>query len=85
MFANSITVFYTLSSTKGSQKVLGIVALLEASAESFFWNIPEFGPRIRLDVLQGWETCPLRSIVSAGNSHKLLSARAGGCGGWVMI
>jgi len=30
--------------------------LLEAPAEGFFWNLPEFGRRIRFDVLHGCET-----------------------------
>jgi hypothetical protein len=36
-----------------------ILPLLEAMAECFFWNLPEFGPRIRFDGLHGYETCPL--------------------------
>ena len=36
-----------------------ILPLLEAPAEGFFWNLPEFGRRIRFDVLHGWETRPL--------------------------
>jgi len=29
---------------------------LEAQAENLFWNLPEFGRRIRFDVLHGCET-----------------------------
>ena len=35
-----------------------ILPLLEATAEGFFWNLPEFGRRIRFDVLHGYETRP---------------------------
>jgi hypothetical protein len=35
-----------------------IQPLLEAPEEGFFWNLLEFGLRIRFD---GWETCPLES------------------------
>ena len=33
-----------------------ILALLEAPAEGFFWNLPEFGSRIRFYVLHGCKT-----------------------------
>jgi hypothetical protein len=36
-----------------------IVPLLEASAEGLCWNLPEFGGRIRFNVLRGCETCLL--------------------------
>ena len=36
-----------------------ILPLLETPAEGFFWNLPEFGRRIRFDVLHGCETRPL--------------------------
>ena len=36
-----------------------ILPLLEAPAEGFFWNLPEFGRRIRFYVLRGCETRPL--------------------------
>jgi hypothetical protein len=32
--------------------------MVEAPAESFVWNLPEFGCRIRFDVLHGCETRP---------------------------
>jgi hypothetical protein len=35
---------------------LSILPLLEALAEGFFWNLPEFGRRVRFDVLHGCET-----------------------------
>jgi hypothetical protein len=40
--------------------VVGL-SLLEATAEGIFWNHPEFGHRIRVDVPQGCETCPLEA------------------------
>ena len=36
-----------------------ILPLLEAPTEGFVWNLPEFGHRIRFDVLHGCETRPL--------------------------
>jgi len=36
-----------------------ILPLLEAPAEDFVWNLPEFGRRIRFDVLHVCETRPL--------------------------
>ena len=38
-----------------------IPPLLEAPAEGFFWNLPEFGRHIRFDVLHGCETRPLEA------------------------
>ena len=38
-----------------------ILPLLEAKAEGFFWNLPEFGRRIRFDVFHGCETSPLEA------------------------
>jgi hypothetical protein len=38
-----------------------ILTLLEAPAEDFFWNLPEFGRRVRFDALHGCETCPLEA------------------------
>jgi hypothetical protein len=34
-----------------------MLPLLEASAEGFFWNLQEFGTRVRFNVLHGCETC----------------------------
>jgi hypothetical protein len=34
---------------------------LEAPAEGFFWNLPQFGRRIQFDVLHGFETSPLEA------------------------
>ena len=36
-----------------------ILPLLEGPAEGFFWNLPEFGRRIRIGVLHGCDTHPL--------------------------
>jgi hypothetical protein len=36
-----------------------ILPLLEAPAEGFFWNLPEFGRRILFDDFHGYETCSL--------------------------
>ena len=36
-----------------------ILPLLEALAEGFFWDLPEFGRSILFDALHGCETCPL--------------------------
>jgi len=38
-----------------------ILPLLEAPAEGFFWNLPQFGHRIRIDVLYGYKTRPLEA------------------------
>jgi hypothetical protein len=53
--------------------------LLEAPAEGFFWNFPEFGRRIRLDVLYGCEMRPLEAHIPS--KAKPLGASSGG---WVM-
>jgi hypothetical protein len=38
-----------------------ILPLLEAPAEGFFWNLPQFGSCISFDVLHGCETRPLEA------------------------
>jgi hypothetical protein len=38
-----------------------MLPLLEAPAEGFSWNLPEFGRHIRFDGLHGCETCPLEA------------------------
>jgi len=45
--------------------------LLEAPAECFFWNLPEFGSRIRFDVLHGCETCSLEAHFPSGEEPKV--------------
>jgi hypothetical protein len=45
-----------------------ILPLLEAPAEGFFRSAPEFGHRIRFDVLHGCETCPLEAHFRRGDS-----------------
>jgi hypothetical protein len=60
-----------------------ILSLLEAPADDFFWNHPEFGHRIRFDVLHGCETCPPeahfqnRKTFRIENGQKSLGARSG--------
>jgi hypothetical protein len=56
-----------------------ILALLETPAEGFFWNLPEFGHRIRLDALYDWETCALEV-----GPFSEQGTRSGDYGGWVM-
>jgi hypothetical protein len=38
-----------------------ILPVLEAPAESFFWNLLDFGRPIRFDILHGYKTCPLEA------------------------
>jgi hypothetical protein len=42
--------------------VRSTLPLLEAPAEGFFWNLPEFSHHIQFDVLHGCETCPLEAL-----------------------
>ena len=48
-----------------------ILPLLEAPAEGFFWNLPEFGHRIRFDVLHGCETRPLEAHFQSRKQPKV--------------
>ena len=48
-----------------------ILSLLEALAEGFFWNLPEFGCCIRFDVLHGCETHPLEAHFQSGEQSKV--------------
>jgi len=48
-----------------------ILPLLEAPAEGFFWNLPEFGRRIRFDVLYGCETRPLEAHFQSREEPKV--------------
>jgi hypothetical protein len=50
--------------------------LLEAPAEGFYWILPAFGHRIRLDALQFAECVHLRPIRRTRNSQKSLGARS---------
>jgi len=57
---------------------------LEALAEGFFWNLLPFGRRIPFDVLHGCEMRPLEAHFQSREQPKLLGARSGDYGGWVM-
>ena len=61
-----------------------ILPLLEAPAEGFFWNLPEFGRAFDLMSSMVAKRVPLRPILRAGSSQKSLGARYGEYGGWVM-
>jgi hypothetical protein len=41
-----------------------ILPLSEAPAEGFFWNLSEFGRRIRFNVLHACETRPLTYLLT---------------------
>jgi len=45
--------------------------LLEAPAEGFFWNLPEFGRRIPFDVFHGCETRPLETHFQSREQPKV--------------
>ena len=45
--------------------------LLEAPVEGFFWNPPEFGHRIRFDVLHGCETRPPKAHFQSREQPKV--------------
>jgi hypothetical protein len=55
-----------------------ILPLLEAPAEGFFWNLPEFGRLIRFDALHGCETWPHETHFTVRNSQKSLRAMMAG-------
>jgi hypothetical protein len=44
---------------------------LEALAELFFWNIPQFSPCIRFDALYGGETCPFGAYFQSREQPKV--------------
>ena len=48
-----------------------ILPLLEAPAEGFFWNLPEFGRHIQFDVLHGCETHPLEAHFQSREEPKV--------------
>jgi hypothetical protein len=52
-----------------------LLPLLEAPAVGFFWNLPEFGHRIRFYVLLGYRSLPLEATFRVGNSPKIHSER----------
>jgi hypothetical protein len=58
--------------------------LLEALAEGFFWNLPEFGHHIRFYVLHNCEIRPLETHFQSRNSQKSLGARSKEYGCWMM-
>jgi hypothetical protein len=47
-----------------------MLSLLEAPVEGFFWNLPEFGCRIRFHVLHGCGMCPLEAHFQSGEQPK---------------
>jgi hypothetical protein len=51
-----------------------ILPLLEAPAEGFFWNLPEFGRRVRFDVLHGCETSPLEAHFQGTEQPKVIGS-----------
>jgi hypothetical protein len=50
---------------------LSIPPLLEAPAESFFWNFPEFGHHIWFYFLHGCEMCPLEAYFQSWEQPKV--------------
>jgi len=48
-----------------------ILTFLEAPAEGFFWNLPEFGRRIRFYVLHGCEMRPLEAHFQSREQPKV--------------
>jgi hypothetical protein len=44
---------------------------LEAPSEGFMWNLLEFGRRVRLDALHGWETRPLEAHFQSREQPKV--------------
>ena len=48
-----------------------ILPSLEAPAEVFFWNLPEFGHHIRSGVPHGCETCPLEAHFQSREQPKV--------------
>jgi hypothetical protein len=61
-----------------------IQPLLEAPAEGFFCNFPEFGRRIRCDILHGCEMCPLQADFQSREEPKVVRRESGDYGDLVM-
>jgi hypothetical protein len=59
----------------GHTLVPSILLFLVAPAGGFFWNLPEFGRRIRFDVRHNCETCPLEANFQSMESQKSYSER----------
>jgi hypothetical protein len=49
--------------------------LLEAPTEGLFWNLPEFGRRIRFDVPHGCETRPLKAHFQSMEKPKVTQSK----------
>jgi hypothetical protein len=62
-----------------------VLPLLEAPAEGFFWNLPEFGRRIRFYVLCCCETCPLEAHFQSREQPKVTHSEIREYGGWVIF
>ena len=56
-YRNAYLITFKVRPFKGTHTLAhSILPLLEAPMEGFFWNLPEFGRRIRIDVLHGSDT-----------------------------
>jgi hypothetical protein len=58
--------------TQTLRVALSILPLLEASAEGFFWNLPEFSNNILFYVLHGSEMCPLEAHFQSMEKPKVM-------------
>ena len=83
-YDNAYLITFKVGSLRTHTLAPSILPLLDALAEGFFWNLPEFSRRIRFYVLHGAKRVTLGPIFRIGNSRKSLGARFREYGGWVM-
>ena len=70
-YGNAYLITFKVGPLRTHTLAPSILPLLEAPAEGFFWNLPEFGRRIRFDVLHGCETCPLEAHFQSREQPKV--------------
>jgi hypothetical protein len=60
-YGKAYLITYKVGPLQTRTLVPSVLPLLEAPAESVFWNLLEFGRRIPFDAPHGCETCPLEA------------------------
>jgi hypothetical protein len=71
-YGNAYLITFKVGLLRAYTLAPSILPLLEAPAEGFFWNLPEFSHRIRFDVIHGCETCPLEAHYQSREQPKVI-------------
>jgi hypothetical protein len=70
-YGNACLITFKVGPLRPHTLAPSVLPLLQAPREGSLWNLPEFGRRIRFDVLHSLETCPLEALFESRKHPKV--------------